>query len=151
MSTEENKDATETKTVESKETGDEASKSNKMISIHVKTPKDKKTVQIEDNAVIKDFKTKVSAEFNNTPIGQLCLIFSGKILKDEDTLGTHNITDGMTVHLVIRSGNSTPSNQTQQSQEQQQQVPRGNPAQTPFGLGGLGGLSGMSDIGKSRC
>jgi len=147
MSTEENKEATETKTVENNETGDEASKKNKLISIHVKIPKDKKTVQIEDNAVIKDFKIKVSAEFNNTPVGQLCLIFSGKILKDEDTLGTHNITDGMTVHLVIRSGNSTPSNQTQQSQEQQQQVPRGNPAQTPFGLGGLGGLSGMSDIG----
>ena len=86
MSTEENKDATESKTVENKEAGDEASK-NKMISIHVKTPKDKKTVQIEDNAVIKDFKIKVSAEFNNTPVGQLCLIFSGKILKDEDTLG----------------------------------------------------------------
>ena len=25
-----------------------------MITLHVKTPKDKKTVQIEDNAVIKD-------------------------------------------------------------------------------------------------
>merc|ERR1719340_604103 len=106
----------ETKAAENKEDGDEVAKSGKIITIHVKTPKDNpKTIQIEDNAVIKDFKTKVSAEFNNTPVGQLCLIFSGKILKDDDTLGTHNITDGMTVHLVIRSGNSTPSNQTQQS------------------------------------
>jgi ubiquilin len=73
MSTEEEKNVTETKPVEDKE--DEASKSGKMITLHVKTPKDKKTVQIEDNAVIKDVKSKVSVEFNNTPVEQLCLIF----------------------------------------------------------------------------
>ena len=87
MSTEEEKNAAETKTVEEKEDGDEAAKSSKMITLHVKTPKDKKTVQIEENAVIKDFKAKVSVEFNNTPVEQLCLIFSGKIMKDHDTLG----------------------------------------------------------------
>merc|ERR1712217_647933 len=111
---EEEKNTAETKSAENKEEGAEASKNSKMITIHVKTPKDKKTVQTEENSVIKDFKTKVSAEFDNTPIEQLCLIFSGKILKDDETLGTHKITDGMTVHLVIRKGNSTASNnQTQ--------------------------------------
>ena len=35
MSTEENKDATETKTVENKEAGDEASKNNKMIVLFI--------------------------------------------------------------------------------------------------------------------
>lgn len=144
MSTEEEKNAAEAKPVEDKEDGDK-----KMISLHVKTPKDKKTVQIEDNAVIKDFKAKVSVEFNNTPVEQLCLIFSGKIMKDHDTLGTHNITDGMTVHLVIRSGNTSANNQQQQQQpgQQQRQEPSGNPGQTPFGLGGIGGLQGMSNMG----
>jgi len=145
MSTEEEKNVTETKPVEDKE--DEASKSGKMITLHVKTPKDKKTVQIEDNAVIKDVKSKVSVEFNNTPVEQLCLIFSGKIMKDHETLGTHNITDGMTVHLVIRSGNNSANNQQQNNQGQQQTPPVGNPGQTPFGLGGIGGLPGMSNIG----
>ena len=37
------------------------------------------------------------------PNDQLCLIFSGKILKDADTLVQHNIKDGFTVHLVIKS------------------------------------------------
>jgi len=144
MSTEEEKNVAEAKPVEDKEDGDK-----KMISLHVKTPKDKKTVQIEDNAVIKDFKAKVSVEFNNTPMEQLCLIFSGKIMKDHDTLGTHNITDGMTVHLVIRSGNTSANNQEQQQQpgQQQRQEPTGNPGQTPFGLGGIGGLQGMSNMG----
>ena len=34
---------------------------------------------------------------------QLVLIFGGKILKDEDTLGTHNIKDGHSVHLVVKN------------------------------------------------
>ena len=63
-------------------------------------------------------------------------------------LGTHNITDGMTVHLVIRSGNTSANNQQQQQSGQQQQAPTGNPGQTPFGLGGIGGLPGMSNLGK---
>ena len=36
---------------------------------------------------------------------QLCLIFAGKILKDEETLASHGIKDGLTVHLVIKSVN----------------------------------------------
>lgn len=121
-----------------------------MITIHVKTPKDKKTVTVGDKSNIKDFKAKISGEFDNTPVEQLCLIFSGKIMKDHDTLETHNIKDGMTVHLVIRSGNAGASN----NQQQQGQAPpsasrpaAANPSQTPFGLGGIGGLPGMSNIG----
>merc|ERR1712241_1557239 len=145
MSTEEDKNVTETKPAEDTGNGEEAEKSTKMITLHVKTPKDKKTVTTEENAVIKDVKAKISVEFENTPVEQLCLIFSGKIMKDHDTLSTHNITDGMTVHLVIRKGNTDASNQ--QPQQQQQQAPRGNPGQTPFGLGGIGGLPGMSNLG----
>lgn len=46
----------------------------------------------------------VSQKFN-APVEQLCLIFAGKILKDEDTLEQHQIKDGLTVHLVIKSSN----------------------------------------------
>ena len=35
--------------------------------------------------------------------GQLVLIFGGKILKDDDTLETHNIKDNNSVHLVIKN------------------------------------------------
>ena len=99
------------------------------------------------------FKAKISPEFNNTPVEQLCLIFSGKIMKDHETLETHNIKDGMTVHLVIRSGSSGGSNNQAASSaaasgnQQQQNRPTGDPSQTPFGLGGLGGLPGMSNLG----
>ena len=36
-------------------------------------------------------------------ISQLCLIFAGKILKDDETLEKQGVKDGLTVHMVIRS------------------------------------------------
>ena len=47
---------------------------NSLITVNVKTPKDKKAINIEDKASIKEFKAKISSEFN-TPVEQLCLIF----------------------------------------------------------------------------
>ena len=35
------------------------------------------------------------------------MIFAGKILKDAESLHSHGIFEGMTVHLVIKSGNRT--------------------------------------------
>lgn len=54
----------------------------------------------------------VAKQFNAQP-SQLCLIFAGKIMKDQDTLTTHNIKDGLTVHLVIKT--NAPQNNTNTS------------------------------------
>jgi len=142
---EEPKNVPEDKTVEDEDTA--AEKEMTMITVHVKTPKEKKTLTVGDKANIKDFKVQISPEFSNTPVEQLCLIFSGKIMKDHETLATHNIKDGMTVHLVIRSGSSSGTSNNNNPAQQQQQENRGNLSQTPFGLGGLGGLPGMSNLG----
>ena len=69
-------------------------------------------------------------------------------MKDHETLETHNIKDGMTVHLVIRSGGTSGGSSNQSSAQQNPpQQPQSNPSQTPFGLGGIGGLPGMSNLG----
>lgn len=47
------------------------------------------------------FKEIIKQKFNAEP-DQLCLIFAGKIMKDNDTLQQHKIKDGLTIHLVIR-------------------------------------------------
>jgi hypothetical protein len=39
---------------------------------------------------------------------RLCLIFSGKVLQDEDVLPAHGIEDGSTLHCVIKT--SLPQN-----------------------------------------
>jgi Ubiquitin family len=41
-------------------------------------------------------------EFSTTP-DQLCVIFSGKILSDSDTLVDAGVRDGSSLHLVIKS------------------------------------------------
>lgn len=53
---------------------------------------------------IVQLREMVSQKFS-APVEQLCLIFAGKILKDEDSLEQHGIKDGLTVHLVIKSTN----------------------------------------------
>ena len=37
------------------------------------------------------------------PVSQQCLIFAGRILKDDETIEAQGIKDGVTIHLVVRS------------------------------------------------
>ncbi|XP_066600256.1 ubiquilin-1 [Prorops nasuta] len=116
--------------------------SHKKITINVKTPKEKQSVEVEEDATIKEFKEAVSKKFNAQP-DQLCLIFAGKIMKDHETLHTHHVKDGLTVHLVIKAPRST-SNQTQDSTATRAQA---DINASPFGLGSLGGVVGLESLG----
>ncbi|KAH8399988.1 hypothetical protein KR215_005050 [Drosophila sulfurigaster] len=110
---------------------------SKRINVVVKTPKDKKTVEVDEDSGIKDFKILVAQKFEAEP-EQLVLIFAGKIMKDTDTLKMHNIKDNLTVHLVIKAPTRT------------NEAPARAPAdvrQTPFGLNQFGGLAGMEALG----
>ena len=122
-------------------TGKDASS---MLKLSIKTPKEKKDVSIDLSATVKQvpstkhsftslsmftclyaqLKDLVAREFN-TSLEQLCLIYSGKILKDDEDLKKHgknagkfrvrvvwrvffvrlrlDIKDGVTIHLVIRA------------------------------------------------
>ena len=68
--------------------------------MHVKTPKEKKTIHTQEKEEVKDFKATISEAFG-TPVEQLCLVYAGKILQDHETLNTHGIRDGKTVDLAI--------------------------------------------------
>ncbi|XP_076638880.1 ubiquilin [Colletes latitarsis] len=121
----------------------EGQDTRKKITVNVKTPKEKQTIEIEEDASIKDFKDAVAKKFNALT-EQLCLIFAGKIMKDHETLGTHNVKDGLTVHLVIKAPR-TPSSQSQDSTASQR--PQADINASPFGLGSLGGLLGLGSLG----
>ncbi|XP_043478472.1 ubiquilin-1 [Leptopilina heterotoma] len=125
----------------------ESQDTKKKINVNIKTPKDKQTVEIEEDASIKDFKEAVSKKFDAQP-DQLCLIFAGKIMKDHETLATHNIKDGLTVHLVIKTPR-TAGNQSNQETSPNPQRNQGssNIGNSPFGLGNLGGLVGLESLG----
>jgi len=130
----------------------------KKISVQVKTPKEKQAVEIFDNADIKTFKEAITVKFGSPPLENLCLIFAGKIMKDHETLLTHHVKDGMTVHLVIKqspssaspspapaspattAGNNTDSTATPSR-------PAVDIGASPFGLGGFGGIPGLGNLG----
>lgn len=143
----------------------------KKITVQVKTPKEKQSVEIEENASIKNFKQAISSKFGNAPLENLCLIFAGKIMKDTETLAGHNVKDGMTVHLVIKQsaagGSSTgaspaatpastaaspppPTSGPGSSAASPAPPPLSAPADiglSPFGLGGFGGIPGLGNLG----
>lgn len=117
---------------------DEASEGGNKITITVKTPKEKETFQVHDKKTVKEFKEQVAPHFK-AESDQLVMIYAGKIMKDNDTLESHNVKEGFTVHLVIRAApkpsDSGPSR------------PPADIGATPFSLGGLGGLPGMESLG----
>lgn len=133
----------------------------KLIKIVVKTPQNKQVIEINENAKIEELKGLVASKFDSE-IDRLCLIFAGKILKDNDTLDQHKITDGLTIHLVIRpkkkpesqnnENDKTSSSTTQSSNTNTDTTSTNtstntsttNPPPNPFaafsGLGDLGGF-----------
>ncbi|XP_050101688.1 ubiquilin-1 [Anopheles aquasalis] len=113
----------------------------KKITITVKTPKEKKTIEIAEDAEIKDVKAIVAEKFATSP-ELVCLIFAGKIMKDNDTLKTHNIKDGLSVYLVIKTASRPESDGPSR--------PPADVSATPFGLNQLGGLSGLEALGATQ-
>ncbi|XP_045775883.1 ubiquilin-1 [Maniola jurtina] len=114
----------------------------KKITITVKTPKEKQQVEIDEDSDIKKLKEVLGPKFNAEP-EQLCLIFAGKIMNDVDTLKQHNIKDGLTVHLVIK----TPPRPEPEGATRR---PPADIGATPFGLNSLGGLAGLESLGLGQ-
>ncbi|XP_078070608.1 ubiquilin-4 isoform X2 [Mustelus asterias] len=119
------------------------------IRVTVKTPKDKEDFELAPDCTVKEFKEDISKRFKVQP-EQLVLIFAGKILKDPDTLAQHGIQDGLTVHLVIKTQNRPPEQQSQpdsQSNAATTSATSSSTASSTSSLGGLGGLAGLSSLG----
>lgn len=126
------------------------------LKLTIKTPKDKKDITIDASATVQQLRATVANEFT-TSVDQICLIYSGKILKDDENLKKHDIKDGVTLHLVIRgpktdsaasgtaaqSNTSTsPSSATNDAQTRPSAT-QANTGAFPFGLGlpGMGNLN----------
>ncbi|KAI8328151.1 hypothetical protein BC941DRAFT_385716 [Chlamydoabsidia padenii] len=70
------------------------------ININVKSSNDKKMViAIETSKTVLDLKNAI-AEQAEVPAERQRLIYSGRVLKDHDTLGDCKLADGNTVHMV---------------------------------------------------
>ena len=88
------------------------------ITFTVKSSTDAKfTLTLPISTPVADLKQKLStAEYADTPADHQRLIYSGRVLKDNDTLATYKIKDGHTIHLVkSAASNPSRSNPTAQS------------------------------------
>ncbi|XP_022920043.2 ubiquilin-1-like [Onthophagus taurus] len=75
---------------------------NETILITVKSQMKKESFNISTESTILELKELVSPKFEaNVP--DIRLIYAGRILRDEDTLGNLNIKNGFTIILVVKS------------------------------------------------
>ncbi|KFO36068.1 Ubiquilin-1 [Fukomys damarensis] len=73
-----------------------------LIRVSVKTPQDCQEVLLAENSSIRHFKKQISKRLH-CDTDRLVLIFTGKVLRDQDILSQSGIGDGATVHLVVRT------------------------------------------------
>ncbi|VUZ39823.1 unnamed protein product [Hymenolepis diminuta] len=71
------------------------------ISLKLKAPNNEKSVTVKGDGTVKDLRAEAAKVFE-VPSARVCLIYAGKILKDESSLSEHKIHDGLTIHVVIR-------------------------------------------------
>ena len=103
------------------------------LSFHVKSSSDARySLTVPRSMTVRELKEKLSgSEYSSFPADRQRLIYSGRVLKDADTLGTYNIREGNTIHLV----KSASSNQTSTATSSSSGVARsaqdsGNPPST---------------------
>lgn len=71
------------------------------IAVNIKAPSDVKLqINVPEDATVADLKTLVAAANSDFPADAQRLIFSGKVLKDEDPVSKYNLKNGHTIHLV---------------------------------------------------
>lgn len=90
---------------------DTAAAEESPITFHVKSSNDAKyTLSLNPSTTVLDLKNKIAgSDYADVPAERQRLIYSGRVLKDGDTLAAHKVKDGHTIHLV----KSAASNQQQ--------------------------------------
>lgn len=86
------------------------------LTFTVKAGNDKKlSVSIISSATVADLKSKLAApDQADVPPERQRLIYSGRVLKDHDTLASYKIQDGNTVHLVKGAASNARQNPANQ-------------------------------------
>lgn len=83
------------------------------VTFKVKTSADgNHTITMSESATVLDLKTKLAGDdFEKVSTDRMRLIYSGRVMKDPDTLATYKIKSGNTIHMV----KSAASNAAQRS------------------------------------
>ncbi|KAL8729642.1 MAG: hypothetical protein Q9166_004591 [cf. Caloplaca sp. 2 TL-2023] len=130
------------------------------ITFNIKSSSDAKYVfTLPLSTTVLDLKTKLStSEYADIPPDRQRLIYSGRVLKDADTLASYKIKEGNTVHLVKGAASNQrqhPANQgssTNAGTSGATPSPQGVPTNLAAGTGNnpLAGLTGARYAGMAQ-
>ncbi|GAA5836063.1 hypothetical protein JCM9279_002182 [Rhodotorula babjevae] len=71
------------------------------FTLNIKGPSDLKlSVSVPSTATVADLKEAISKDKDEFPVDQQRLIFSGRVLKNEDLLTKYGVKSGVAIHLV---------------------------------------------------
>ncbi|KAM0754784.1 ubiquitin-domain-containing protein [Meredithblackwellia eburnea MCA 4105] len=81
------------------------------LEFFVKTPAGKITINLEsaEATTISELKSIIESKNADFPADQQRLIYSGRVLKDDDTVSKYNVKAGHTIHLVKSSRPAAPA------------------------------------------
>ena len=104
------------------------------VTFHVKSSGGQKyTLTVPLSMTTIDLKNKLaSEEYANVPASAQRLIYSGKVLKDHETLALHNVKEGNTMHLIKSAASNQRQNPAAQSTSTSEL-----PGDTPQGVPGV--------------
>ncbi|GAA5936763.1 hypothetical protein JCM3775_000191 [Rhodotorula graminis] len=75
--------------------------STDQFTLNIKGPSDLKlSVSVPSTATVADLKEAISKDKDEFPVDQQRLIFSGRVLKNEDLLTKYGVKSGVAIHLV---------------------------------------------------
>lgn len=87
------------------------------ITFNVKSSSGPKiSVSVPLSTTVADLKTKLAeSDMANVPVPSQRLIYSGKVLKDTETLETYKVKEGNTIHLVRTAASNERQNPSSQA------------------------------------
>jgi ubiquilin len=89
-----------------------SSEDEKPLTFNIKSSSNAKyTLSLPPSTTVLELKSKLSgSEYANLPADRQRLIYSGRVLKDPDTLESYKIRDGHTVHMVPSAASNLRQN-----------------------------------------
>lgn len=121
------------------------------ITVHIKSGQNKWDVTIDPSKTVSEFKEEI-ARVSEIPADNQRLIYSGKILKDDQTVESYKIQEGHAIHLV-KSGGVQGSIATSGSGGGSTSSPsnaESNTVPSNIASGQTGGFNPLSDLTSAR-
>ncbi|KAL9092550.1 MAG: hypothetical protein Q9165_004354 [Trypethelium subeluteriae] len=122
------------------------------VTFNVRTSSEARyTLSLPVSTKISDVKEKLStSDYADTPPDRQRLIYSGRVMKDGDTLSTYKVKDGNTVHLVKSAASNARQNPANQPSNSSTRAPTANTGGAPSNIASGPGTSPLNNLTGAR-